>query len=392
MSHRHDSLPGAVTASASLGRVDELDGLRGLLALWVAASHIFCWCSFSQFPIQLPHYLKKLVSWFWVQFSFAGSAVDVFIVLSGFAISFLLHSRRQSYRQFMLGRFFRIYPVYFLCLLAGFATIYLMPGILQAIPWPDDDYFTKYVYPVVHAEQAQPATHLAAHLTLLFGVIPEKLFPHAAFTFVAPAWSITLEWQFYLVAPLIVYYVRRPAGLLVLGLIGSGEYIYSHIWTAAFLPDRLPLFLIGIGSFYLYANKSKFIGLPYRLHIFAAVLAGVLILNWHLVALLVWTMVFGGVMADGSNRGEHFLLWPKRLLLKPLLQFIGAISYPLYLVHWPVIVGLMALLFSVWPGISAPAALGIMLGAGLPVILFAAWVLHKLVEKPLMQYGKRFTR
>ena len=380
------------TALSKLPRVDEFDGLRGILALWVALSHIFCWCSFSQFPFQLPHYFVRAAGWCWVQFSFASAAVDTFIILSGFAISFLLHSRRQTYGRFMTGRFFRIYPVYLPCLLAGFATMYLMPAIFQSIPWHDNEYFVNYVYPVVDSARAQPAAHLIAHLTLLFGIIPDKILPHAAYTFVAPAWSITLEWQYYLCAPLIALHVRRPVGLLVLGLIGCGEIVYSHIWTGAFLLEKLPLFLIGIGSFHLYASKSKFHDFPYRLHLLAAAFAGILILNWHLIALLIWMVVFGSVMADAENPLERFLIRPRRLLLKPPLQFVGAISYPLYWGHWPVIGGLRAALLAVCPGISAPAALTIMLVAGLPVILLAAWGLHKLVEKPLMQYGRRFTK
>jgi hypothetical protein len=35
-----------------LRRVDELDGIRGILALWVAVTHILCWCGFAVDP---PH-------------------------------------------------------------------------------------------------------------------------------------------------------------------------------------------------------------------------------------------------------------------------------------------------------------------------------------------------
>jgi len=38
-----------------LARVDEFDGLRGMLALWVAVSHMFCWLGLAAFPFSLPH-------------------------------------------------------------------------------------------------------------------------------------------------------------------------------------------------------------------------------------------------------------------------------------------------------------------------------------------------
>jgi peptidoglycan/LPS O-acetylase OafA/YrhL len=80
-----------------LRRVDELDGIRGIPALWVAVTRILCWCGFAVDP---PHAFETNP---WYQFIFAAPAVDVFIILSGFAISFLLHSREQSYGSFMRG-------------------------------------------------------------------------------------------------------------------------------------------------------------------------------------------------------------------------------------------------------------------------------------------------
>ena len=391
MNERHN--PASFSHAAKFPkRIDELDGLRGILALWVALSHIFCWCGYSQWPFALPHLLNSTAQKSWVQFSFAAAAVDTFIILSGFAISYMLHSRPQTYGQFMTGRFFRIYPVYLVCLLSGFLTFHAIPSIIDSVSWHDNEYFNLYMRPVLASELAHPATHLVSHLTLLFGLIPDKLLPGGAFSLVPPAWSITLEWQYYLLAPFLAWFARRPAGLIVLGIISCGEHVYSHFWSAAFLPERLPLFLIGIGSYHLYASSDRWKHSRYRLQILAAALAAVLIVDWHSLALFIWICVFSGVLADEGNPAERLLFPIRRFLLKRPLQFVGAISYPLYLVHWPVIVGSMAFLVIWQPGISSGGALGIMLAVTLPAILTVAWLLHILVEKPLMQFGKRFTR
>lgn len=121
-------MPHLRSPQASFSRVAELDGLRGLLAAWVALSHIFCWSGFA--TVSLPWPWGK----FWPAFVFAEPAVEVFIILSGFAISFLLHTRQHSYAEFMRGRFFRIYPTYLVCLGAGIATLYATPFILQQAP------------------------------------------------------------------------------------------------------------------------------------------------------------------------------------------------------------------------------------------------------------------
>jgi peptidoglycan/LPS O-acetylase OafA/YrhL len=380
------------TTKKPLSRIDELEGLRGILALWVALSHIFCWCGFAMFPFAVPHFLNQTVYHFWVEFSFAGGAVDTFIILSGFAISYMLHARSYTYRQFMIGRFFRIYPIFLVCLLAGFMTIYLMPFVLDAVGWRDNEYFRLYVRPNLDSALSQPWAHLVSHLTLLFGAIPEKIIlPVASATLLPPAWSISLEWQYYLLAPILALWVRRPGGILALGIVGCGGYFYSHFWGSAFLPGKLPLFLVGIGSFHLYVHAAHFHGHRFRLQVWAAALAATLIIGWHWVALLIWTIVFGGVLADGSNPAERFLLKPRQFLLQPAWQLIGKISYPLYLVHWPVIILLMAGLVRWLPGISSWEALAVLLAAGLPLILLAAWLLHKWVEKPLMQYGRKFS-
>jgi peptidoglycan/LPS O-acetylase OafA/YrhL len=383
--------PNPITTRQPLSRIDEFDGLRGILALWVALSHIFCWCGFAIFPFALPRLLNSTVNRFWMQFSFAGGAVDAFIILSGFAISFMLHARQQTYKQFMTGRFFRIYPVYLLCLLAGFSTIYFMPFVLDSVGWHDNEYFNLYVRPHLDSALAHPLTHLVSHLTLLFGIIPEKILPQAPFTLLAPAWSITLEWQYYLLAPFLAWFVRRPVGLLALGIVGCVDMVYSHYWVGAFLPQKLPLFLVGIGSFHLYANAEYLKHFRLRLNVFAALIAATLIVGWHWLALLIWIIVFGCVLADQNLKNEKFLQIPRQFLLQPALQFVGKISYPLYLVHWPIIIFLMAGIISWRPDISAGTALVTMLAVGLPIILFASWLLHKWVEKPLMQYGKKFT-
>ena len=75
-----------------LPHVRQFDGLRGLLALWVAASHVLCWCGWAGADPAMP--FARAVR----EALFAPAAVSTFIILSGFAISFLLHERRPSYR------------------------------------------------------------------------------------------------------------------------------------------------------------------------------------------------------------------------------------------------------------------------------------------------------
>jgi peptidoglycan/LPS O-acetylase OafA/YrhL len=384
--------PETPTAKPKLSRVDEFDGLRGILASWVALSHIFCWCGFAFFPFAHFATARAIGSRMWPLFSFAAAPVDAFIILSGFAISYLLHARQQSYGQFVTGRFFRIYPVYFICLLAGIGSVAWMPTLLANLGWGNNDYLQIYVCPVVAAAQTQPVAHLAAHLSLLFGVLPEKILPETTHTFLAPAWSISLEWQYYLIAPLLAWAVRRPKGLLLAGLVGAGGGIYSRFWGGAFLPEKISLFLIGIGSYHLLASATQLKNFRHWPLAIAGLLATTWAMGWHWLALSIWAIVFGGVLASAAGYSAQWQEAPRRFLLQPALQRLGKISYPLYLVHWPIIIGLLAGLLRWQPNISSGTALGFLLAVGMPLILFCAWLLHVLVEKPFMDFGKKFTR
>ena len=92
---------------------------------------------------------------------------------------------------------------------------------------------------------------------MLHGIVPETILPRSSIALLGPAWSISLEWQFYLVAPLLFLFLdkgRGPAWLIFGGLAGIGWLLrYSppfNVWfpMEAFLPQKLLLFGVGIIS------------------------------------------------------------------------------------------------------------------------------------------------
>lgn len=371
------------------GRVDELDGLRGLLALWVTLSHIFAWSGYWE--TTLPRPLNRL----WSDFISASAAVDTFIILSGFAISFLLHQRPQSYGGFMTGRVFRIYPVYLVCLLLGIASTFLTQSILIAAPWRETVYF-DWVRQLAASESAAFGAHTFWHLTLLNGVLPKSFLPDATGTLLTPAWSITLEWQYYLIAPILARLVFSGSGLLLTIAVAVLGIHFASVWQnpqLAFLPAYLPLFLIGIGSYHFHArfSQSETAG-PASGIVAATLVSAALIFNWHPVALALWAVGFGCLFARGRDPLALVLGACRKLLLTRWLQRLGMISFPLYLIHWPIIIGMLFVLLRADPDISSVQALAVLLAVGMPVILAAAWLLHVSVELPGMALGKKFTR
>jgi len=380
----------AAIAKAALPRIDELDGLRGILAMWVVLVHVIGWCGLSLEIFNPPVSVERL----WVEA--VQGAVDAFIILSGFVISYLLHARPQTYRQFMIGRFFRIYPVYFVCLLFGWCMIGPVSYLLDHVAWRDTNYFQWWIVPAATAQAAHPIAHLLAHLTLLFGMIPDRILPGAPVTLLGPAWSITLEWQYYLVAPLLARWVCSRSGLLLVGLVCSCDFMFVHFWSTSFLPIKLPLFLVGIGSFHLYSKAPGWRLNPRLVATSVAItLAAVIIISWHWIPLGLWTLVLGCLLlepVENGDAGERGLNRLRRLLMHTVLQWLGKISYPIYLVHWPLLILLLLGIVRVRPETTSLAAFGILLAIGVPVILLTAWLIHKWIESPLMRFGKRFTR
>ena len=369
-----------------LNRVDELDGLRAILALWVVAAHMLSWCGFWE--VRMPAHLQYV----WSEFLGGHAAVEVFIILSGFAISFLLHARRQTYSEFIAGRFFRIYPVYLLCLVAGWASTYLEPALMQSASWRSTFYFGD-IHLHYAAERAHMAAHWLAHLTLLNGLIPPSILPDAPNALLPPAWSITLEWQYYLAAPLIALLARSAlglAGLTALALVGQAWH------SSAFLLTQLPLFLVGIGSYHFYSwigrtgePQNSLLGIA-----MTAVIGVALLSRWHLVPLIIWAFAFGGSMMRGLDGGVvgPFFSVIRRMLLQPVLQWLGRASYCIYLAHWPIIVALLYVFLRARPALSAHEALLGLTVIGLPIILAVTAFLHVCLELPAMKIGRTWGR
>jgi peptidoglycan/LPS O-acetylase OafA/YrhL len=376
--------------------VDELDGLRGLLALWVAVAHIFAWCGYWE--LNLPSRLQRG----WETFISASAAVDTFIILSGFAISFLLNKRTQSYRTFMTGRFFRIYPVYLLCLVLGIATTYLTPHILAA-GWKQTIYF-EWVTAITRSSMDSLGTHSFAHLTLLNGMLPNRVLENASSSLLTPAWSITLEWQYYLIAPLIARFVRSGGGILILTagiwlamaaiqFLGSRYGLSWQNSQNAFLPTYLPLFLVGIGSYHFYARfRDTKPENPLPAIAVASLLAVGILLQWHTIALTAWALGFGCILVRGSGPFAFVLSLIRRSLLHPALQWLGNMSFPLYLIHWPMIVIILTVALRLLPDLTSLQALILLFTVGIPVILVSSRLIHVYLELPMMALGKKITQ
>jgi peptidoglycan/LPS O-acetylase OafA/YrhL len=171
-------------------KIIELDGLRGILAVWVVVVHL----------LNAVEVDPRAFGYFSPMFG-ERMRVQIFCILSGFVICILLSRKRQSYRDFVMGRMRRIYPAY---IVAFFLAVAISAVALVAVyeaPFQVDSNPKQFRGFSVVLEN--PLPHIFAHVTMLHGVIPNAWLPNVAHAFLPPAWNLSTEMQFYMIAPLL---------------------------------------------------------------------------------------------------------------------------------------------------------------------------------------------
>jgi peptidoglycan/LPS O-acetylase OafA/YrhL len=253
-----------------------------------------------------------------------------FFVLSGFLIVYLYYEnmpmRAGIFRQYFVNRFARIYPVYFLLVTVAI----LLRHDFRAV-------FLIKNYTITHS-----------------------LFHNLSDRAIQQSWSITAEECFYLLAPLIMYLVRKFSfwvaflfGTLLLGItllvstwpvsfLHSARFVFSNTFFGHFFEFFCGIFLALV---ILRLKKNQTLFLPGRKY---TMIGGIGIL------LAIGILVISDNMND-PNRATQFILvnnfllpvpvaffyyglireksFLSRILSSPLLHMLGRTSYAFYLVH-----------------------------------------------------------
>ena len=340
----------------------DIDGLRALAVLLVVGFHAF--------PVLMPG-------------GFVG--VDVFFVISGYLISQILIQQfeqgRFSLLEFYRRRIRRIFPalivVLFACLIAGWfellADEYMQLGkhvaagagfIANLVLWQDSSYFD-------HEAATKPLLHL---------------------------WSLGIEEQFYFIWPLLLgaifWFVKgtkRSAILLttfICIILASFVLNVGSVRSdqlAAFYSPFARFWELLFGGFLAYLNLTQ----PSKKIALILSLAGLLLIGvaaltftrltlfpgwWALLPTLGATLL---IAAGAQSRVNHWLLANRPMV------WIGLISYPLYLWHWPLL-SFLRIVEGDFPKLKLLAIL---------VSVVLAWLTYELIEKPFRfgQYAKQKT-
>ncbi len=304
--------------------------------------------------------------------------VDVFFVISGFLITSLLVQDIDAgtfrFSDFWIRRARRILPalivVMAVCLVVGWT-----------LAFPDD--FVKL---------AQSALAQSVFASNLF-------FWSETGYFAAPAdaqpllhtWSLAIEEQYYLLFPLILVLLTRHfehsrfrvifgAALLSLGLSIFG--VFDHPEAAFYSIHSRAWELLAGSLLALLAQQTA--GTDTQPTLVDKWLGG-LGLSAIVVSVVGFseTTPFPGAAAVLPTAGAAALIWANRhgvtgvgvLLACPLLVWIGALSYSLYLWHWPTLVFAKTIFYPNLDGLQTAAAIGLS--------FLAAWLSYTYIETPI---------
>lgn len=355
--------------------IKELDGLRGLMALWVVAGH-----AYEAIPSISKFIPMTLMNDF---------AVDVFIVLSGFVIfNYLNKNPGVSYKKYIKQRALRLFPIYLVVTALTISSIYFYRDILTNSPLSPSTEYRIYQIDVFLNDMVQ---HIIPHLFLLQGVIPEKILHLSGTTIVGQAWSASVEWQFYLIAPLLFISLNKTIQsptikksvliiLFVIVFLAFSKLMYNK----AFIGTGAASFFVGFMSFYFIRDIYPKITLPSLILVsLCTIVATILLLKKDCIGYLIWFIVFSSVLIKNKASKENIIT---KLFDNKLSQIIGKVSYSVYMVHMLVIYFVLYLMVS----FSLPLSMYILL---VPLSIIASVIIsiytYKYIEYPMMQLGKR---
>lgn len=357
----------------------DIDGLRAIAILSVVIYHAF--------PTKL-------------RGGFVG--VDIFFVISGFLISSIIFRSLQrgdfNFGEFYARRVRRIFPALILVLAASYT-----------VGW----------FVLLPDEFKQLGRHMAAGAGFVQNIV---LYQEAGYFDTASElkplmhlWSLSIEEQFYLVFPVLIWGAWRlglnalsVALLLVLLSFGLNLGGIEKNATRVFFMPQTRFWELLAGSVLAYVQLFKAAPLAYWLqrgvfhplvfrHPPAAERRGAILNN---------LLAFGGLLlivaADfGLHKGKLYpggwALFPvlgacmlilagsgawvnRKILANRWVVFVGLISYPLYLWHWPLL-SFARLMEGETPSRNIRMAV-----VALSFVL--AWLTYRLIERPLRLGGK----
>lgn len=370
-------------------RLDYVDGLRGLAALYVVLHHIHHEFSYrTDLPVRVQEATKFL--------ELGHYAVAVFIVVSGYS---LMLSQVRSERGTVAGGFggfikrraWRILPPYYAALFLSIVLIVLTPDLRQVTGWRSDIEVPSFT-----------AGEFFSHIFMVHNVNPEWVYKINS-----PMWSLATEWQIYLLFPVLLLPVWRRAGGLALLAVAFFIGIVPNMLMGGRFNAAMPWYL-GLFALGMMAAEIGFSRKPIHSALRTRVPWGSLVLVFGIalaacVKICPWRLTLTDTLA-GAGAASLLIFctiwktseqaspqpWVAKLLEARWAVALGAFSYSLYLIHSPLIS-----LMHIWLRNFDPSPVMRMVALmafATPLIVGVAFLFHLVFEKPFLPQSLRAAR
>ena len=356
-------------------RLPQLDALRGLAALAVFWGHAFLIMPVK--PVLLQAVGRTPLHFFYD----GDAAVLLFFVLSGFVLN-LRYVQTSGYPRhwvatFLIRRFFRIYPAFFVAIGLGLLLRHFLYDPSSASVF--SDWFSRYWrHPMLLKDFLRLCTLIGP------GINIPQIDP--------PMWSLVYEMRISLIFPLVIWITnleRKPVGdFILLAAVYAACFILCHNRHFVYLP----LFVLGAVCAKQIDWLKSLLSRSNRLAKTAWMLAALVLYQvaWfrhdydsspsHLNYLL---NQITGVGAAAFIIGCVALVRIRALLNQRLFQFIGRTSYSFYLVHLVLMFALAPLIYRATNSLAACWFSVLVLSYLLAMLIFEA------VELPMIRQGNK---
>lgn len=331
-------------------REQHLDGLRGLACIAVVTMH----------------YSTAFLPGFHV-FLIDNGRFDValFFLISGFVLTRSVEKSPNSIMPTMAARLVRLgLPV-----LASFAFGAAVIGATYHLTYAAGLMnHSAVLLTTAHMPLFSDLWRDVCGYTLLFGYRDSALFPfvpgalHHVASVNPVTWTISYEiWGTLWICVLV--WLRARARSLYIATIFASFIACLNLW----------IFLFTIG------HLLTFVRHKHPLSGAAAMLAGVLLYhNMPIIFDMSAILIFSGLL---------MWVWPQRILGSQVCQYLGRVSFAIYLVHWPIMTAFGSSLYLLLGGQSV-----IVLLLGIAVTLPVANLFEKYIDAPAIVLSRRIKR
>ena len=363
---------------------ENLDGLRFFCFLSVFLFHSF----FTEFD-----YIKNDSTYTFIKkFLFANGnlGVNFFFVISGFLITFLLIKEKEqngqiNIKNFWMRRILRIWPLFYFCVFFGFVIFPFLKTMFGQTP----NETANWIYYVTFTNN--------------FDFINKGL-PDASILGVL--WSVAIEEQFYLVWPIILYFLPKSKYWIAFTTIIVGSLIFRGIYidNPAMLENHtlscIGDLATGAMGAWLINERSKFKSLIENLRkyqiaiiyiLFAVIflfrkellmsISTIRIFEREFIAIIILLIILEQCFAKNS------LFKMKNL---KLISNLGTITYGLYCLHFIGI--LITINITRMLGINTQLwqVICIDMPASLIITILIAKFSYRIYENPFLRLKERF--